>query len=80
MIRTLLALFRPLTSIARELRIIRELYEADLDSRPNPIHRLTETPNKKDTEVLYAGQSNPRPGYKIWHGSSDEDSEPDSDV
>jgi hypothetical protein len=43
----------PFTHIARELSIIRELYEADLASRHPPVVRITETPKKSDTEVTY---------------------------
>ena len=66
MLRTLLALFRPLSTIARELSIIRELYEMDLASRDQPIFRVTERPSKHDTEVSYTGVRDDRPKYKRW--------------
>lgn len=43
----------PFTSIASEIRILRELYELDLASRNPAIIRVTEAPNKNDTEVTY---------------------------
>jgi len=60
MIRALLALFRPLYTIAKELAIIRELYELELRERhvnpqwaPMPLSRVTEKPKKGDVEVNY---------------------------
>ena len=53
MLRTLLDLFAPWASIARELTALRELYEADLASRKPPVYRLTEKPSKSDTEVFW---------------------------
>ena len=77
MIRTLLALFRPFATIARELRFLRELYEADLGSREKPIYRLTEQASRRDTEVLYDGVAPDKPGYKAWltHDAVDEGDE-----
>lgn len=72
MLRTLLALFRPFAAIARELRIIRELYEADLGSRVPPIYRLTEKPSKADTEVSYADVRDERRGFKKWLQAAEE--------
>lgn len=71
MLRTLLALFRPLTSIARELRIIRELMELELESRTPPIYRVTETPSKRNVEISYTGVTDERPVYKRWFGAVD---------
>jgi hypothetical protein len=45
--------FFPLTTIAKELTAIRELYELDLGSRRPPVYRVTETPGKSDTSVTY---------------------------
>lgn len=73
MLRTLLSLVRPFGNIARELRIIRELYEADLASRQTPIYRVTESPSKLDTEISYAGVEDKRPIFKRWFDSSDVD-------
>lgn len=71
MLRTLLAIFRPLTTIARELHILRELYEADLATRQ--IYRLTEKPAKDDTSVSYAGMRDERPQFKKWFDAAEED-------
>lgn len=49
----LLSIFSPFSLIAKELSIIRELYELDLASRRPPIYRFTESPGKRDTEVTY---------------------------
>jgi hypothetical protein len=66
-IRTLLALFRPLKAIALELHILRELYELDLASRENPVYRVTEKPHGDDTEVTYAGvEPEPKPKHRTW--------------
>ncbi len=70
MIRTLLALFRPLTTIAREIRIIRELYEEELSRRDPPIYRVTEKPSKDDTEVSYAGIDRKK---SRWAGDEDDE-------
>jgi len=43
----------PFSSIASELRVLRELYELDLVNRPTPIVRITEKPSRNDTEVSY---------------------------
>lgn len=43
-----------LSSIAQDLRILRELHELDLSSRHPPIWRITEHPGPSDTEVLYS--------------------------
>lgn len=72
MFRVLLALLRPLSAIAAELRNLRELYEADLASRPTPVYRVTEQLRKGDTEVTYAGEADERPLYKRWFQSEDE--------
>lgn len=70
--KTLLAFFRPLRSIASELRIIRELYELDLQSRDNPIIRQTERPSKADTEVSYSGVTDRTPRHKRWFKPGEE--------
>jgi hypothetical protein len=46
--------FLPMSQIAKELAILRELYELDLASRNPPIYRITEAPGKSDTEITYA--------------------------
>lgn len=46
----------PFSQIARELTIMRELYELDLASRNPPIIRITESPSEGDTEVTYTGE------------------------
>ena len=73
MLRTLLALFRPLTTIARELAIIRELWELELASRQPPIYRVTERPSKRDTEVTYSGVIDKRPVYKRGFEADEEE-------
>jgi len=45
-----------LRNIARELSIIRELYELELATHKPPIWRITESPGKGDTEVFYTGE------------------------
>ena len=61
----------PLRAIAVELKIIRELYEADLLSRDEPIRRVTEKPKKTDTTVSYQGIEDERPKHKLggWFSS-----------
>ena len=49
----------PFQAIAQELRILRELYEADLASRERPIIRITESPLRNDTEVSYSNDRRP---------------------
>lgn len=66
MLRLLLSLLRPLPELAKELRLLRELYELDLASRTPPVYRLTEKPSKRDTEVTYQGQSDDTPRHKRW--------------
>jgi hypothetical protein len=63
MIRRLIRFLFPLRSmslelrnIARELSIIRELYELELATHKPPIWRITESPGKGDTEVFYTGE------------------------
>jgi len=46
-------ILHPFASIAQELRIIRELYEADLASRTPPVYRVVEDPTDGDTTVTY---------------------------
>jgi hypothetical protein len=71
--KSLLAFFRPLRSIAQELKILRELYELDLGSRNPPLYRFTEKPNQKDTEVMYTGMVDKRPPWKKALGWDQED-------
>lgn len=72
-LRLLLSLMRPFASIARELRILRELYELDLGSRTPPIYRFTEKPSKKDTEVSYMDVEDRRPVFKRWLTAEEEE-------
>jgi hypothetical protein len=51
----LMRVLAPFSQIARELTIIRELYEAELASYNPPIIRITEKPKKSDTTVTYMG-------------------------
>ena len=70
--RTLLGIIRPFASIARELRIIRELMEMEMASRNPPIIRQTERARRSDTEVSYAGVQETVPGYKRWFTAAEE--------
>lgn len=78
MFRALLALFRPLHAIAKELTLIRELYELELSERrvdpkhvAQPLIRITEKARKSDTEVSYVGE-NQLPRYKQWNPERDD--------
>jgi hypothetical protein len=51
----LFALILPFTSIAEEIKILRELYELDLASRKPPIYRVTESPGD-DTEISFGDE------------------------
>ena len=51
--KKLIEVLAPFAVIARELTAIRELYEAELAAREKPIYRITETPGKSDTEVIW---------------------------
>lgn len=73
MIRTLLSLLRPIVTISKELRIIRELYEADCASRN--IYRITEPSNVRNTEVSYAGVIDETPKYKRWIQAGEDDAD-----
>lgn len=67
MLKALLAVFRPLYTIAKELTTIRELYEMELRERmvdpkhlPMPLTRITAKPKKGDVEVTYQGEGDDR--------------------
>jgi len=86
MFRALLALFRPLRTIARELTLIRELYELELSERmvdprwkPLPLYRITEEPRKGDTEITYQGERD-LPKHKRWNPIDPNDPMDDDDV
>lgn len=67
-------IFAPLRVIARELAIIRELWELELAARQPPIYRVTAKPKAKDTEVSYMDVSDTRPKYKRgWDPVAEED-------
>jgi len=53
MFKRLLQFIAPFSEIAKELRILRELKEAELAAHNPPIYRVTEDPKKDDTEVTY---------------------------
>ena len=66
MFKRLANFFHPFSVIAKELTIIRQLYEQELaerslvlgpkdEVRPAPIIRITEKPKKTDTEISYMG-------------------------
>ena len=81
MIKTLLAIFRPLTTIAKELTAIRQLYELELSERvvdpqhvSRPLIRITEKPKRGDVEVYYPGDSDlPRDKQVDWATPDEED-------
>ena len=82
MLRALLAIFRPLYTIAKELTTIRELYELELANRyvnlkdavPMPLSRITEKPKKGDVEVSYQGTvADPRWKQLDWEDGPEED-------
>jgi len=54
------ALIHPFGVIARELTLLRELYELELSARTPPIRRITESPSSKDTEVFYGVEEEKR--------------------
>lgn len=67
MFKAILDFLSPLQTIAKELRIIRKLYEADLSHRQHPIYRITHRPKKSDTQVYYTGQdADTKPKHKQW--------------
>lgn len=73
MFRLIRFIFAPLHSIAKDLSIIRELYELELSEREHPIIRITEKVSKRDTTVSYAGVEEKRPIHKRWlHGVDEE--------
>jgi hypothetical protein len=61
MLSQLKDLLFPFMEIAKELRILRELYELDLANREVPIRRVTEEPTKYDTEISYSGDEETQP-------------------
>jgi len=83
MLKALLAIFRPLHTIAKELTIIRELYEMELLERqihtgkewvPAPLTRITEKPKKGDVEVTYQGDATgPRWKQLDWDDGPEEE-------
>lgn len=73
MIQLLLSLLRPLSRLADEIRIIRELYEQDLASRDNPIYRVTQSPSKEDTEISYSDGPDLRRKTKRWFSAAEQD-------
>ena len=77
MLRTLLAIFRPMKQIADELRIIRQLYEAELEMHDPPIYRVTEAPSKRNVEISYTDVADERPAYKRWFGAADVEEDED---
>lgn len=73
MLAVLQSIFMPLFGIAsslhliaKELVIMRELYEADLMSRDVPVMRITQKPRESDTEVSYMGENDGLPKHKQW--------------
>lgn len=78
----LMRLVAPFAAIARELSIIRELYELELGSRNPPIIRITETPGKSDTTVTYADDAPKAKSAlrKLMDGEPVEEEEEDFDL
>ena len=81
MLKALLAIFRPLHVIARELTTIRELYELELSDRyvPDqskhlPLTRITEKPKKGDVEISYQGDTTGQRWKELdWEEGPDEE-------
>jgi hypothetical protein len=69
MLRELLAYLAPFKVIADELSKIRQLYEAELAQRENPVYLVTEKPRESDTEVTYMGdeEEKPKVGFGWWN-------------
>ena len=59
--KRLLRLISPFSEIAKELAVLRELYELELASRNPPIIRITEKPGKDDTVVSYMDDAPAKP-------------------
>lgn len=78
MVKQLLGLLVPFSVIARELTALRELYEAELASRPTPIYRVTEAPSRGDTEVTFTSDQDkvkPSAIKRLLFGDEGEDDE-----
>ena len=74
----LIRLLVALPTIAKEITLIRQLYELDLGSRNPPVYRITETPSPKDTEVSYTDDFKPKKSAldrikEVLNGDDDED-------
>jgi hypothetical protein len=79
LLRMLRLIFSPMREIARELKIIRELYEAELAERTPRIVRITEAPNPRlDTEVMIPGDLE-RPEWRRWLEPDRREPEEDDD-
>ena len=75
LLRMLRLVFSPFKEIARELRIIRELYEEELGSMQPPVMRRTETPDPRfDTEIFDGSEA--RPGWKKFLAFEKPEEEP----
>ncbi len=83
-------IIHPFSEIASELRILRELYEAELAERlvivperaavqAAPIRRVTEKPSIHDTEVSYMGVEE-KPGRADIFGQWDDNEEEETRV
>lgn len=71
MIKAMLAFVRPLHTIAKELTILRQLYQSYLEEK-HGIVLETAAPHKDDTAVSYSGESDDRAPYKRWFQANDE--------
>lgn len=81
MIKWLKSVFIPFSVIATELRIIRELYELELQSRNPPIIRVTESPSRSDTEVTFGSEMKEKSKLrKLMDGDIEEDEDDYGDI
>jgi hypothetical protein len=80
LLRMLRLVFSPFKEIAKELKIIRELYEAELSERQPPIIRLTEAPNPRfDTEVFGMDGESEKPAWRRFLAFDKPEEDPEDD-
>ena len=78
LLRMLRLIFSPMKEIAKELKIIRELYEAELSERQPPIIRITEPANPRwDTEVF--GDEPEKPAWRRFLAFDRPEEDPEDD-
>lgn len=81
MFRLIRSIISPARGILSELRIIRELYELELEAQG--IRRITERPNRTDTEVFYTGEQIHKKTFREWltrQEAADAESELESEL